>query len=385
MNVVGIVQEQHPDRAKLYRQWKKFDFPIYVDALNQLGLDVVPVPIAVDENGIIRSMKLKRENLSDFVEKDYPDVEMPSDYNVAANPEPEKKKKIARKQQKAEGWIEAGDAFFIKDDYDGAVRSYRNALENKKSGRAHFRLGVALRRRSEEGERSKSDAQESVRHWGKALAQEPNQYIWRRRLQQYGPRPDKPYNFYFWIEKARTEIEKRGEEPVKLSVEPRGSEVEPPSEKDRGKDGDTSIPDPDPEGKIHRDKEQLVQPEVVVTPSPVHPGDQVRVRVTFRLNPEKNPYWNNEAKPLTLSVDLPDKYRLREGRFVYPNQKKAETRGSRILEFEVTVPENAKKKTMTLSAYALYNVCKDREGVCLFLRHDFSIDIPVDPEAPRIK
>ncbi|MCH8851876.1 MAG: hypothetical protein IID41_04415, partial [Planctomycetes bacterium] len=49
--VLGVVQEQHPDRAKLYKQWRQIDWPILVDSLNLLDLAVVPVPVAIDESG----------------------------------------------------------------------------------------------------------------------------------------------------------------------------------------------------------------------------------------------------------------------------------------------------------------------------------------------
>ena len=48
--VVGIVQEQHPDRTALYAQWKEYDFPILWDPFGHAGLKVVPVISAVDEH-----------------------------------------------------------------------------------------------------------------------------------------------------------------------------------------------------------------------------------------------------------------------------------------------------------------------------------------------
>ena len=43
-------------------------------------------------------------------------------------------------------------------------------------------------------------------------------------MQQYGPRLDKPYPFYDWVETAREEIRARGETPSPLRVEPAGAE-----------------------------------------------------------------------------------------------------------------------------------------------------------------
>jgi len=64
------------------------------------------------------------------------------------------------------------------------------------------------------------DFEKALKHWQIALDMNPSQYIWRRRIQQYGPRLDKPYSFYDWITQARKDILKRGETPVELNAEP---------------------------------------------------------------------------------------------------------------------------------------------------------------------
>ena len=38
LKVVGILQEQHPDRCALFMQWKQMDWPVWLDALNLLQL-----------------------------------------------------------------------------------------------------------------------------------------------------------------------------------------------------------------------------------------------------------------------------------------------------------------------------------------------------------
>ena len=50
------------------------------------------------------------------------------------------------------------------------------------------------------------------------------------RIQQYGPRLDKPYPFYDWVPTAIEEITARGETPVDLSVELVASEFAEPSQ-----------------------------------------------------------------------------------------------------------------------------------------------------------
>ncbi len=43
--MVGIVQEQHPARTRLFMQWQGMDWPVMVDSLNLLGVKVVPITL----------------------------------------------------------------------------------------------------------------------------------------------------------------------------------------------------------------------------------------------------------------------------------------------------------------------------------------------------
>ena len=54
IQMVGIIQEQHPDRARLFMQWKEMGWPILVDSYDLLEVPVVPLTLAIDESGIIR-------------------------------------------------------------------------------------------------------------------------------------------------------------------------------------------------------------------------------------------------------------------------------------------------------------------------------------------
>jgi len=54
VEVVAIVQDQHPDRDRLFLQWKQVDWPVLADPLNILNRETVPLTLAVDEFGIVR-------------------------------------------------------------------------------------------------------------------------------------------------------------------------------------------------------------------------------------------------------------------------------------------------------------------------------------------
>ena len=134
--------------------------------------------------------------------------------------------------------------------------------------------------RHESAGRRPGDFQAAIDAWGRALELDPNQYIWRRRIEQYGPRLAKPYAFYDWVVQAKAEISRRGETPVPLTVEPYGSELAGPV---RDVLAEASAPfEPDPKGQIHRDEQRLIEAEVVVVPTRVRPGQAARVHVTFR-------------------------------------------------------------------------------------------------------
>ncbi len=64
--VLGIAQEQHPDRCQLFAQWQKLNWPILHDPINVMQVRGVPIEVAIDERGIVRNI---RPNLKTFEEK----------------------------------------------------------------------------------------------------------------------------------------------------------------------------------------------------------------------------------------------------------------------------------------------------------------------------
>ncbi len=394
---IGVVQEQHADRARLYRQWRQLGWPIAVDSLGLLDHRAVPIPMGLDARGVVRARRLRPDGFEKtFMAKDFSGGGPPLDDTRGQKPDLAALEKRARRGGASIPWRDLGDGLYLEGGlylHGGAARlgeaigAYRRAVKLAPGdGRAHFRLGVALRARYDSKHRDPRDEQAAVDSWGRALEADPGQYIWRRRIQQYGPRLDKPYNFYFWVAKARREIRARGEEPLPLSVEPTGSEIAEPL---RGKasvgPGQEQRKDPDPFGRIPKDRRKLVRIEPVVTPARVRPGHRVRVRVTFRLDEKTHPLWNNEAGGLSLWVRLPATCQLDEGEFEHRQPSEPETRETRTLEFEAGVAADTKQGEIVVPAYALYDVCLDEEGVCYRYRQDFEITVRVDPKAPKIQ
>lgn len=348
--VVGVVQEQHPDRARLYAAWRGIDWPILVDSLNLLDLSAVPIVLGLDERGVVRETRPRPGDLARFVGATYSAIETPPGLNDAVVPT-------------------GAPAAFFEGDYTRALELFAGD-----DPRDVFRRGVAHRARADSERRRPGDEQAAIDLWYEALRREPNQYIWRRRLQQYGPRLDQPYDFYGWVEEARAAIRARGGEPPVLAAEPMGAEVAAWS--DGGE-----VPDPDPDGRLSRD-ERLVDVEVAVTPPAVPPGGRARVRATFRLRDAR---WNNEADPLQLSLRLAAGAALGEGRLVHPQAPAAESSEVRTIEFEIRAPDLAPDGDLEISAYAVYSVCEESGGVCLFVRRDLRIAIRIDSAATPIR
>ncbi len=374
---IGVVQEQHSDRARLYRQWRRLDWPIFIDALNTLDFSYVPVPLGIDESGVVRlEGKITKDTVQAFVEKEFPKSE--------GTPRAEKQDPNALKKA-----CDRGDWHFLYDSapdaLDRAIESYSGAIkDDPRDAHAEFRLGVSFRARYDTMRRWSDDVQKAVDHWENALALNPNQYIWRRRIQQFGPRLDKPYDFYFWVEQARKDILARGEKPVDLVVEPMGSEVAAPAKADAGAGAAVQIPDPDPKGRIHRD-DRFVTAEPAVTPARVRPGARIRVRVTFRLNEALKTHWNNEGDPLALSIKLPEGVAIVEGTFVGPKPKEATSLEVRVLEYEAAVAANTPAGSLEIQGYAIYDVCEDVDGTCRHVRRDIKAGFTVDPAAPKLQ
>ncbi|MFQ5677507.1 MAG: hypothetical protein ACE5G1_16580, partial [bacterium] len=223
--MVGIIQEQHPDRARLFMQWQQMDWPVLVDALNLLGISAVPTTFLIDEFGVIQKINPQRSN-ADSEMQEFLAIKGENPTNNLSESE---NGHLVNSEHTA---IEHANQLILWDNPKGiaaAISAYKKALsENPNSGPLHFRLGVAYRMQYDFLSHQFEDFQAAVENWVKALEIDPNQYIWRRRIQQYGPRLDKPYPFYDWVPKARREIKERGERPVELLVEPGGAEYARP-------------------------------------------------------------------------------------------------------------------------------------------------------------
>lgn len=336
---LGIVQEQHPDRAALFMQWQKMDWPVLSDPFNLLGVKVVPITLLVDSSGIIRFQNPSAKDLETFVETVYPRT-----------------------------LIQKGDFAF-----DSSLEARKKELEkDQKDAVAQFRYGVSLRQRFDSDKRKDGDFSGAVEAWKSALKHRPDQYIWRRRIQQYGPRLDKPYSFYDWVNEARKDLAKRGEIPHPLVAEPRGSEFAYPA-----KGGDWTAAQrkhPDPGGKVPGDARGLVSASAVVVPSTKGQGGAVRVHLRFKPSIAKKVHWTNDAGNVDFFLDSAEGVSIHD--FHGPGNPPAVPASAeeRTIEFELRSSGEG-KLPKELKGAAYYYVCEGVEGVCQYLRLPMAIKL----------
>lgn len=375
IQTVGIIPEQHPDRTRLFMQWKEMDWPILIDPLNLMEVTAVPLTFLIDEYGVIRYSRPSDEEFEEFLNRTY---ERPS--GSAGSTETAASDLVQLAKSAQTGSLEAkrryAEALVLwgSDALMGkAIETYEKALQfDPGSGPDHFRLGVAYRKRYDSSERREGDFARAVEHWRRALDIDPNQYIWRRRIQQYGPRLNKPYSFYDWVRQARQELTARGETPLPLSVEPEGAEFAYPV-----KDFKTSEAreEPDSRGRIHRDEKDFILVETTVVPSTAS-SDTGRVHLSFRPNLGLKAHWNNEVDEMVVWLNPPDGWQVDSRHLTAPLAPKAVSQEVRKVEFEWKAPADF-TGAATIPAYALYYVCEDVDGTCLYRRQDIPVRVEV--------
>lgn len=344
--VVGIVQEQHPQRTKLFMQWKRMDWPVMVDALNLLDVSVVPIAVFIDEHGIVRNVSPRPDDLDAFVAERFDAKDVTGgtyakfdSSNLALLP-----------FQKIEALDKAIDLLQRSESNDGPN---------------DFRRGVALRMRFESDGRRPGDFAAAVAAWHHALDQNPNQYIWRRRIQQYGPRLDKPYPFYDWVAEAKEEISQRGEIPIELNVPLCGAEIARPA--DESTVG-SQTRHPDPAGKVERDDRHVRVESIAVRSTDPH-TEAARVHLELTIHPENMAKWNDEGGPVVFAADAGQPLNVSPFSINSPTDSNI-----RKVELEVS-SKHGTRLPKVLKGAVFYHVCHGQEQQCVYMRQDLTIPL----------
>jgi hypothetical protein len=115
--------------------------------------------------------------------------------------------------------------------------------------------------------------------------------------------------------------------------------------------------------------------ETTVVPNTEAQEVSERVHVVFRPNRANKTHWNNETGNFVFWVDAPAAWTVSQHLTTIPNPSPEPSTEPREVEFEVKGPDRSHANGVTLPAYALYYVCEDVHGVCMYRRQDVPITI----------
>ena len=214
----------------------------------------------------------------------------PTNPNVAALA------RAAENEPVPDKWLTLGDATTLwrgTRHIDLAVDGYSAVLRLQPSDAvAYFHLGVAHCMRYESPHREAGDFRRAAESWQRALHLNPTHYIYRHRIEQYGPRLIKPYPFYDWAAQARREIS--------VLADPSRAEFARPSQTFVTM---AALQPPDPDGRITRDTGGLVRTSSVIVLATIRIGNAARIHLSFGL--VGRAHWNNEVDPLRPWIKEP--------------------------------------------------------------------------------
>jgi hypothetical protein len=162
--LLGVDQEQHADRCRLFAQWKRFDWQILHDPINLLEAPAVPIIVAIDEHGTVRAIRPRPETFeAEFLNKTFTDDAPPVAPQSNGPPDVGALHRKAEANADADAWRAVGDALTIwggVERVDQAIDAYTRAVTLDPSDKnSWFRLGVARRIRHESAGRRPGDFQ----------------------------------------------------------------------------------------------------------------------------------------------------------------------------------------------------------------------------------
>jgi hypothetical protein len=131
--LLGVTQEQHADRCRLFAQWKRFDWPILHDPIDLLEAPAVPIVVAIDEHGIVRAVSPRPETVAaEFLDRTFADDAPPGAPRSAGPPDPAALRRQAEASPTARAWRALGDTLTIWDGTQlvaDAIDAYTRALD----------------------------------------------------------------------------------------------------------------------------------------------------------------------------------------------------------------------------------------------------------------
>ncbi len=380
--VIGVAQEQHADRCRLFSQWRGIEWPILHDAMNLTGVKNVPTLVTIDEYGLVRDTHPDADSIeAEFINKTFKAPKTTPILGPVKLTDPRLTRRYAGEARRAKEWREHGTALILSGkppQIEEAIdKAFVRSLETEPGDPdSLFRLGVAHMIRYESPQRRPEDFQSAIDAWRKAHRLRSGCEIFRRRIQQYGPCVDKPFAFYDWVTSARREIVDRGDTPATLQPWPCDIERAKPAKKftyDKKQRG----PSPDEAEKVNKDRDGLVSISFGAVPGTAKKHKRiVQVLVILRPDATRGTEWDDGADPPRLWLEKPKTGRLSELFVEYAKTSDDAPENDRVLTFPVRL-SSKKGKSMTVRGTVVYSVRQTDGGSPRSFRQD--IKIKIDP------
>ena len=130
--MVGILEEQHPDRARLFMQWKRMEWPLLVDSYNLLAVPYVPITLALDEYGVIRAIHPPMQKPGEIEQFLGQTFERPANYRETKPAVPNLSRlRPPAPSSPGQAWKEYGDALAVwggPDRLSQVISAYQEIL-----------------------------------------------------------------------------------------------------------------------------------------------------------------------------------------------------------------------------------------------------------------
>ena len=133
--------------------------------------------------------------------------------------------------------------------------------------------------------------------------------------------------------------------------------------------------EPDPDGRIVRDRGEFVVVEAISDPrNPAH-GSTIHFRVILSPTTQKRAHWNDSAGDIKFWIDWPKGWTARRYHLLDSNPSQSASREIRQIAFEARPPESDGSEAITIRGYAVYFICEEIHSTCMLRRQDFSFRI----------
>lgn len=364
--LLPVSHDQYADRAQLFAQWKKVETPILFDPINSLGLETVPLVVAVDEFGIVRAVNPKPDTIGEvFVNKKFKGKPPKLAEGVTEPPDARITRRVAGEGRDVEEICAHCVALLIAGEpplLEEAVNNYFEALKKKpRSAEASFGLGVACRKRLDCESRQPGDLTAAISAWTRATTLEPRNGLYRARLAEFLPLRSGQKGPYDWVATAEKGITAAGKTPILLSSQPVKWDL-PAAKSEEASD----------EAEVDNDK--LVSIDCVLVPSRDKKNVNAGLHVALWPDTQRQVQWHNEAEKTSIHLLKSDLLKANQPALSIANPKQHASNETRIISFPITF--NSKEAAAgTVKAVAYYTLTEPGSAGPKRLRQEFEIEI----------